>query len=261
MEYKRTILRRLMQKEKFFLSDLKRYKEIINYLNYLVEKKVLKFNEEYKFYVANYEARIDPFNCPYIKLKYFYYWKFPPKYKDEEIPGIKISSLLRTIFEHNGINFEVLPEEKEEYQLLRSRGFIIEDEEEYEHFFGIDRIKRILTDEKMISPKERYGRKSPALAKIHVIRDRLYENNLNNFEGLIFDAAITLLIEIRNSPLEITDLNQIHELINEYKDISNKGYYSNKIILLDNIIKNAVKQKTNKENIQNIINQIYKIKT
>lgn len=143
--YKRTILRRLCNKEKIHRTNLKD-KDLVKYLEFLVKKGVLKFNNEFRFYVADYEKNIDALDCPYIKLKYFYHWQFPPIHKD--LPEIKITRLLKTIFEHNDLNFEVFPEEKEEYRLLKERGFILEDKESgADYFLELKKIKkRILAD-------------------------------------------------------------------------------------------------------------------
>ena len=96
----------------------------------------------------DYEKHIDPLNCPYIKLKYFYNWKFPPQYKDEDIPEIKITPLLKSMFDNNGIGIEVFPEEKKEYLHLCKIGFIIYDDEVGNYFVEFDKIKKILSEKK-----------------------------------------------------------------------------------------------------------------
>ncbi|MFH1637206.1 MAG: hypothetical protein ABIB71_02155 [Candidatus Woesearchaeota archaeon] len=133
------VLRCLLTRNKihapYFTYDL----TLKRYLDWLVQKGILKYNKEHNFYLTNYDNKHDPYNCKYIKLKYFYYWAFPPVFKEEEIPEIKPTKFIKGLMEH-GYNFpsESLDyDEREEFADLLKKGFIVDDEESDCRFIGL----------------------------------------------------------------------------------------------------------------------------
>ncbi|MFH1638145.1 MAG: hypothetical protein ABIB71_06990 [Candidatus Woesearchaeota archaeon] len=134
-----SVLRTLLVKGKIHANHFKYDLSLKRYLDWLVEKGLLKYNEEQEFYVTNYDNTYDPYNCEYIKLKYFYYWAFPPAFKDEEIPEIKPTKFIRSLIKCDyNFDYEKLEyDEREEFADLLKKGFIVDDEESGCRFIGL----------------------------------------------------------------------------------------------------------------------------
>ena len=118
------VLYKLLHLEKIYRDEID--KDADDYLNFLT-KKISWFilNPTKEFYCRDYHkkaSRMRPWKSKYIKLKYFYHWKFPPKYKDSEIPEVPLNEETGKL-----INGEIITEEnfgEKRIKSLLKRGFI-----------------------------------------------------------------------------------------------------------------------------------------